>query len=70
MSILRYIGEFFLFRWIMGSGDRRHDSRPAPRPKDYPRYNSSSYHDYSSHRQSFDEFHEEQDDYDMFDDDF
>lgn len=72
MSFLRYFSEFFLFRWIMGSGNRRHDSRPAPTPERHSRYDTSrpSCHDYGRQQQSFDEFHEEQDDYDMFDDDF
>ena len=122
MSFWNYIGEFFLFRWLIGNRNRNHsaDSTYNADTTDYSyrRYNAddnfstnnhhqtscSSYrgadiyddeddaldgfdptdsdnsqfndftktYDYHDHGNSlfYDDFHDEQDDYDMMDDDF
>lgn len=86
MKFWNYIGEFFLFRWLFdkfGKSTTEHDAqtkgnnRSCVHHGDYDSdYNSSghhsSYNDWNarSYDQSFDDFHEEQDDYDMMDDDF
>lgn len=83
MSFWNYIGEFFLFRWLFGS--HRHnetkrnlsdtttnfDNRGIIDDNDShigygSRYDNQCY-DYS---QSYDDFHDEHDYYDMTDDDF
>lgn len=56
MSVWKYIGEFFLFRWLFGS--REHSDAG---------HNVTGNHGYS---QSYDDFLDEQEEYDMMDDDF
>lgn len=84
MSFWNYIGEFFLFRWLFGKIKKSttehyaHTERlgtAIDRDSDGD-YNSSgrhsSHNDWNSgsYSQSYDEFQDEQDDYDMMDDDF
>lgn len=86
MKFWNYIGEFFLFRWLFGShkhdetryksisSDNRdrvsdmdsHIGLKSHYNNNYSRFES---HDYV-YSQSYDDFHDEQDDYDLMDDDF
>ncbi len=59
MNLLNYIGEFFLFRWLFGL--HKHNGT---------RLNVSDTTINSSNSDFVDDFHDEQDDYDMMDDDF
>lgn len=84
MSFLNYIGEFFLFRWMFckfRESTANHDAHIEDLVTSIDRdcgndyLNSSrhnSYNDWNSRScsQSYDDFHNEQDDYDMMDDDF
>ncbi|MDE6652413.1 MAG: hypothetical protein K2K08_08420 [Paramuribaculum sp.] len=69
MGFWNFIGEIALFRWLFGEEDKKRNDN-----KYRNQYHSSSsrYYeerDYSGwSNQSFDDFHEEQDDYDMMDD--
>lgn len=57
------VGEFFLFRWLFGDYQREEGRGDLPTHRnDY--YGRDKWRNY----QSPDEFHEEQDDYDMMDD--
>lgn len=82
MAFWNYIGEFFLFRWLLGLDEHdeaKHDAKDTTnifgnRCEDeidshvgFGRHYGSQYHGYS---QSYNHFHDEQDDYDMMDDDF
>lgn len=76
MSMWKYIGEFMLFRWLFGNRDtdRQHDagSSSSVDTNDFSPWRSN-YDDYSaddSYCSSLDNFHNEQDDYDMMDDDW
>lgn len=79
MSFLNYIGEFFFFRWLFGSRKRGESMRErgcrTPR-KSFPAdvYDASGRDISDNHNhgysQSYDDFLDEQDDYDMMDDDF
>lgn len=60
MKFLRFLGELAFFRWLFGSDE----SVGAPTKPTAPFGNNVD------PRQSVDLFHEEQDDYDMFFDDF
>lgn len=88
MKFWNYIGEFFLFRWLLGkrqqkegeesvadsnsrqslaNDDFEQNDIPVNRPSHYTSHN---YHidDHDGwNNQSFDDFHEEQDDFDMMD---
>ena len=70
MSIWNYIGELAFFGWLFDND--QDDDNNAPKGKStYTHMNSSN--SYGSRRsdcgrQSFNNFHEEQDDYDMMDD--
>ena len=88
MSIWKYICEFLLFRWLLGSHNhndtKQNLSNTATSSNDYnmtddtdshigygSRYDNSSpryYNQNCDYSQSYDDFHEEQDDYDMMDD--
>lgn len=64
MKFWNYIGEFFLFRWIFGKIQHTEDNDiPGGKPS-----NSYGSNEYDWDSQSYDDFHEEQDDYDMMDD--
>ena len=71
MRLFRYIGEFFLFRWLFGKIQYT-DNNDSPTSKTSDsRALSSNFYDtikYDLGSQSFNGFHEEQDDYDMMDD--
>ncbi|MBD5238306.1 MAG: hypothetical protein HDS64_00835 [Bacteroidales bacterium] len=60
MRIWKWIGDFFLFRWVVGEYDRM-EKHESDHKNDAP-------HGFSYDFRSYDDFHEEQDDYDMFDD--
>lgn len=65
MKIWNYIGEFFLFRWLLGS----HNHNEAKLGNDCSRYDPQDY-DYSQSYNDFHDEYDEYDDYDMIDDDF
>lgn len=65
MSFWDFIGEFFLFRWLFCDSRQRDEHDNVSESRDY--YDDHDY-DYGRNHQSFDDFHEEQDDYDMMDD--
>lgn len=56
MSVWKYVGGFFLFRWLFGPRERSDAGR-----------NVAGNHGYS---QSYDDFLDEQEEYDMMDDEF
>ena len=67
MRFLNYIGEFFLFRWLFGKLPQAADrDTPIRKSSEFLGYLSKS--DGLCHSESYDDFHEEQDDYDMMDD--
>ena len=71
MNLWNYIGEFFLFRWLFGKHQHTEcNITPKIKSRNSRGYSSNSYdsnkYDWSS--QSYDDFHEEQDDYDIMDD--
>ncbi len=83
MSLWNYIGEFLLFRWLFGShehnetkrdlsdksasfGNDTHTGFGRSHDNSYSRYDNRDY----GYSQSYDDFHDEQDDYDMMDNDF
>jgi len=91
MKFWNYIGEFFLFRWLLGklhktekgvsnSNNRQQFMSDCVEDNDTTVLRSNSCHygqsyrnsydsnDYGWNDQSFDDFHEEQDDYNMMDD--
>lgn len=71
MKIWNYIGEFFLFRWLFDKLQSTENNDNTFRESSDPHgYSSNSYGNYKCDResQSYNDFHEEQDDYDMVDD--
>lgn len=71
MKFWSYIGEFLLFRWLCGKLQHTENNDEIVRKSiDSHRYSSNSYdsHKYDWDNQSYNNFHEEQDDYDMMDD--
>ena len=89
MTFLKYIGEFFLFRWLFDSHKCNETKNDLSTPinnsgnrdidkldshigfgkhydNSYSRYDNQGY----GYSQSYDDFHDDQDDYDMMDDDF
>ncbi|MDE5595652.1 MAG: hypothetical protein K2I89_08790 [Muribaculaceae bacterium] len=74
MKFWNFIGEFFLLRWLFGKVEAINDNL---KDSESCRYNhnlsSRNYYcdnDYDWNNQSYNDFHDEQDDYDMMDDDF
>ena len=74
MSFFKYLGEFFLFRWFwrLCSGSHREGrSDLAGIDADFMgRHYGHSDGEYDNRGQSFDDFMEEQDDWDMMEDGF
>ena len=78
MSFFKYLGEFFLFRWFwrLFSGSHRegrghHNSGHHNSSYDDGGYYGGHYDgEYDNRGQSFDDFMEEQDDWDMMEDGF
>ena len=71
MTFWRYIGEFFLFRWLFGKLQHTENNHnPVRKSSDFHRYssNSNGSSKYDWDRQSYNDFHEEQDDSYMMDD--
>lgn len=71
MKFWNYIGESFLFRWLFNKLHNTEDNdAPNGKPSDYRGYSSNSHSSnrYHGNSQSYHDFHEEQDDYDMIDD--
>ena len=71
MKIWNYMGELALFRWLSGK-IRYTDNNDSPirKTSDFREFSSNSYgrNKYDWGTQSYNDFHEEQDDYDMMDD--
>lgn len=65
MSFFKYIGEFFLFRWLFGS--RRHDGDSDSSSPSAPLSGDTADHS-DAGGQTYDDFLDEQADYDMMDD--
>lgn len=90
MKFWNYIGEFFLFRWLLGLHKHNEVKRDMPDATinsanrdftddmdsyiDYSSRYDNSYSHYDNqdygYSQSYDDFLDEQEDYDMMDDDF
>ena len=71
MVFWNYIGELFLFRWLFGKPQHSENNHnPVRKSSDFNWESSNSYgsNKYDWSRQSYNDFHEEQDDYDMMDD--
>ena len=71
MRFWNYIGEFFLSRWLFGILQHTENNHnPARKSNNFHGNSSNSYgsNKYDWNRQSYNEFHEEQDDYDLMDD--
>lgn len=71
MKFWNYISEFISFRWLFGKLQHaENNDNPVGKSNDFHGSSSNSYgsniYDWDS--QSYNDFHEEQDDYDMMDD--
>lgn len=75
MNIWKYIGGFLLFRWLLGHWETdRHHNIGGSNTSDTTDYSSwrNNYNDYSvndRYSSSLNDFHDEQDNYDIMDDD-
>lgn len=65
MKLLQWIGEWTIFKWLLGKLDSGSDYK-APAPPDG--WRGGGMESYTGISDDF--FYEEQDDYDLFDDDF
>ena len=70
MKFWNFIGELAFFRWLFGDDKEANDNDPKRKSINTHMYSSNSYRSSRSDwkHQSFNDFHEEQDDYDMMDD--
>lgn len=71
MKLFSYIGDYFLLHWLFGKVQHTENNDEIVRKSiDSHGYSSNSYdsHKYDWDNQSYNNLHEEQDDYDMMDD--
>ena len=70
MSIWNFIGELAFFRWLFGENQEKDNNAPKKKSTYSHKYSSNSNRSSQSdcRCQSCNDFHEEQDDYDMMDD--
>lgn len=72
MKFWDIIGEICMFRWLFGKveaiNDNFNDREPSRYNSNRSSRNSYFNNEYGRNNQSYDDFHEEQDDYDIMDD--